>query len=292
MVVFGVGVNEDDPNYGLLYKQDCFKNRINLQDNESIVIARFLPTEIFIASGEGQINFEITNEMSEKIIQYKLTKPSYSDSWYNFLICSRHIQRVSAFLSGVKLPIAFLYFDKPNAGPHFVSENDYRVFPLFDETSFLKENNGLLEKMNELLCYAEKDYFIKRAVDLSGEAILQWFEDPEATLLNAWRSIEILAKRRYLYTYNKALSTKRILLEIYNMFKDANITYDKSKITNYYDLRGYAAHGLPRDYDSVKDFETEDLEKLKEISNNTCFEVIKLSRLIIRNILKNELNFY
>jgi hypothetical protein len=119
MPIIGIRINENDPSYGLLYKQDCFKNRAGLQDNESEVIARFLPATGTVASEES-LNFEITNEISEKIIQYKLLKPSYSDSWYNFLVGSRHIERVSAFLSGVKLPMAFLYFDKSNAGPHFV----------------------------------------------------------------------------------------------------------------------------------------------------------------------------
>jgi hypothetical protein len=138
---------------------------------------------------------------------------------------------------------------------------------------------------------AEKKYLIKRAVALSGESIRQWFEDPETTLLNAWKSIEILAKRRYFYKNRKALPTKQILPEIYQMFKDAKIAFDESKIKGYYDLRGYVAHGLPIDYDTVKDFETKDLEKLKEISNNTCFEVIKLSRAILKTTLRKELNF-
>ena len=300
MVIFGMTEREDKPRYGLLYKQDCFKKRADLQDNESRIIARFLPKSISIPIKEDpnintkneikQPNLEITKEISEKIVEYKLIKPSNSDVGYNFLIGMRHIERISAFLSGFKLQMAFLYFDKSNSGPHIVNESDYRRLPLFDENISSQNINKLPERLNELLSLAEKDYLIKRALDFSGEAVLQWFEDPEAILLNGWKSIEILAKRAYFNKNRRVLPLNKVSEEISSLLKKENITFDELNITNYYELRKYVAHGLPTDYTTVKDFEAKDLEKLKEISN-ADLGVIKLSRTILRAILRKELDF-
>ncbi len=270
----------------------CIKNRTNLSDNESKIIARLLPTTFTIATSSQPLDIIITEDASQKIIKYSLCKQSPSDSWYNFRVMTRQIQRYTSFLCGANLPLALLYFDKSNNGPHFVTDGDPRDFPLFDSENNIHKDVSLLpDKLNTLLKETGSNYFIKRAISLSGEAILQWFEDPEAILLNAWKSIEILVKYEYLKNNKNKLPTSRILEETEKMLESINIKFDKSKLKRYYELRGYAAHGIPQDYDTTKEFEAKDTEYLKEISNDTCFEVTKLSRLALKNVLEKELNF-
>ncbi len=296
----------DDSMFSELYNQPEYKNRQQLPDSDYYVIAHLNPNKfIDIAypenNNEDETLRKITVEDSRKIV--KLKQNMYidlKDRWFKgFVYMRKRIVGHMLFAASAQLSISMIMFDNKQEHKDTIDFSP-GALPLFDDNISYKEvisrAHNASDIANQTLKLSENDALLDKAIILSGEAILSWF-NAEASFFSAWRSIETIAKRYYKLKeqnkgtpYNEINSkwcnggTRRRCVE--NTLRNNGVSFNKKELDKYYELRNSIGHGSV-DIDSELNMQRMENETFASISDLTL-KIIRISRKLIFNCMTSK----
>ncbi len=218
----------NNPVYKVLFAQKEFRNRTGLKANEYYLLAHLMMTEKYapyhIVSTNPQESQEdpnlgfvhISKEDTVKAFKFKFRDAIKGNigRYNNTLVPQfRRVLGHILFCSGALVSVSMVAFDKT-----FHYEKEYvapyvMAYPKFDDIKTAKavaniRNAAMLA--TKTVGLGNRDYLLDRAILLSGEAIGAWHVQ-ELSLFSAWRAIETMAKRRFVFEMKaKRVSNKHI----------------------------------------------------------------------------------
>ena len=197
---------EQDPDWKPLYSKPEFTSRAKLSKDECMILARIMSPRSFILSPVGDTRetpetIQITNTDSQHILEHRFSaQEDGANRWYKgFVSERRRILGHITFAAGTTMPIALIMFDGKFNNHAEKYEADPITHVKFEEIPMKASENRIHEAINlskTSLKQTESDYFLNKAIILSGEAIRAWYIDPELSFLSAWRICRNNCKKR------------------------------------------------------------------------------------------------